>query len=86
MEWKWTDQDITGHAGDDPLQRDICVLPAEQRRCNITTVTTITQPVMIVMMVTVGLYCYGRRERACPGKRGPSWRYSHAGGASAAFA
>jgi hypothetical protein len=28
----------------------------------ITTVTTITPPVTIVMIVTVGLYCYGRRE------------------------
>lgn len=51
----------------------------------ITTVATITPPVMIVMMVTISLYCYGRRERVCPGERGPSWRYSHAGGASAAL-
>jgi hypothetical protein len=62
LEWKWTNRDITGHAGDDPLQRDMRVLRAEERRNIITTVTTITPPVMIVMMVTVGLYCYGRRE------------------------
>jgi hypothetical protein len=36
---------------------------AEQRRNIVTTVTTITPSVMIVMMVTVGLYSYGRRER-----------------------
>jgi heme/copper-type cytochrome/quinol oxidase subunit 2 len=82
---EWTNQDITGHAGDDPLQRDRCLLRAEQRRNIITTITTITPPVTIVMMVTVALYCYGRRERACPGKRGPSWPKSNMGGASAAF-
>jgi len=82
LEWKWTNRDITGHAGDDPLQRDMRVLWAEQRR---NIVTTITPPVMIVMMVTIAIYCYGRRERGCPGKRGPSCPESHAGGASAAL-
>ena len=54
------------HAGDDPLQRDMRALQAEQRRNIVTTVTTITPPVMIVMMVMVGLYCCGRLERGCP--------------------
>jgi hypothetical protein len=62
----------------------MCVQRAEQRRSIITLVTTIT-PVTMVMMVTVGLYCYGRQKRGCPGKMGPSWRYSNAGGASAAL-
>jgi hypothetical protein len=61
------------------------VAKPRKRKTSITTVTTITPPVTIVMMVTVAPYCCGRRERGCPGKRGPSWRYSDAGGASAAL-
>jgi hypothetical protein len=58
------------------------VLSAEQRK---SIVTIISLPVMIVMMVTVSLYCCGRRERGCPGQMGPSWRYSYTGGASPAL-
>lgn len=40
---------------------------------------------MVVTMVMVTAYFYGRGTHTYPGKRGPSWRYSNTGGASAAF-
>ena len=40
---------------------------------------------MVVTMVMVTAYCYGRGMHTCPGKTGPSWPKSNTGGDSAAF-
>jgi len=41
--------------------------------------------VMVVMMVTIIRIVMVAGRDVCPGERGPSWRYSNAGGASAAL-
>jgi hypothetical protein len=38
---------------------------------------------MVVTMVMVTAYCYGRDTHNASGEKGPSWRYSNTGGASA---
>ncbi len=40
---------------------------------------------MVVTMVMVTAYCYGRGMHTCPGKTGPSWPKSNTGGDSAAL-
>lgn len=42
-------------------------------------------PVMVVTVVMVTAYCYGRGMHTCPGKTGPSWPKANTGGASAAL-
>ena len=42
--------------------------------------------VMVVTVVMVTAYCYGRGMHTCPGKTGPSWPKANTGGASAALA
>lgn len=49
---------------------DVCVFWAKQRRSTITIITTVTlPPVMVVTMVMVTAYCYGREYTHAQAKR-----------------